>query len=115
MYISTYQTDYLVKHIGGEANKCLRTENTNFECDPDRILPHGFLPYCKPLGGIASSLFPQQNNYFGITVDGQKVPNSKSYLPSDKVDSFLYSGFQYDLNGGRTDSFSRRRRHRSGF
>ena len=60
MYISTYQTDYLVKHIGGEANRCLRTENTNFECDPDRILPHGFLPYIsKPLGGKASTIYNQ--------------------------------------------------------
>ena len=43
-----------------------------------------------------------------MTVNGVNVPAGKRYSPHDRVDAFLYSGYQYDLNGGRTDSFSRR-------
>ena len=49
-----------------------------------------------------------QENFYGVTVNGVNVPTGKRYSPHDRVDDFLYSGYQYDLNGGRTDSFSRR-------
>ena len=49
-----------------------------------------------------------QENFYGVTVNGVNVPTGKRYSPHDRVDDFLYSGYQYDLNGGRADSFSRR-------
>ena len=49
-----------------------------------------------------------QESFYGVTVNGVNVPTGKRYTPHDRVDDFLYSGYQYDLNGGRTDSFSRR-------
>ena len=49
-----------------------------------------------------------QESFYGVTVNGVNVPTGKRYSPHDRVDDFLYSGYQYDLNGGRTDSFSRR-------
>ena len=49
-----------------------------------------------------------QESFYGVTVNGVNVPAGKRYSPHDRVDAFLYSGYQYDLNGGRTDSFSRR-------
>ena len=49
-----------------------------------------------------------QESFYGVTVNGVNVPAGIRYSPHDRVDAFLYSGYQYDLNGGRTDSFSRR-------
>ena len=137
MYITTYQRDYLVKHTSDSS-----AANSAF--NPDRILPHRFLPYTPGIGGITPVAVSQviyiyiyiniyiyiykipslcqkcfwyflqvmplilQKSFYGVTVNGVNVPTGQRHSPHERVTDFLYSGYQYDLNGGRTDSFSRR-------